>query len=268
MSLLDQLENPGASREAVQITLLGDAGLGKTVTACSIVDNKNAVLIRCEDGTASLDKLAKSGYSLPKLFPVISSSQDVLDQLDVLGKEKHDYGAVIIDTITKLHIMIEAETLASDPSAKSINTCLGGFGSGQSAVAEKHRQIKARCDALTRRKKMTVIFVAHAATEALDLPDQDSYMRYQLALHKKSVPHYVNDVDLVGFIQMETFTNEGKATTTHNRQLICYPVPANVSKNRFGITEALTLELGKNPLVEFIPALAPSDKKKPAKKAA
>jgi hypothetical protein len=44
--------------------------------------------------------------------------------------------------------------------------------------------------------------------------------------------------------------------------LICYAVASNVSKNRFGITEPLAVELGVNPLaglVPFIPAIETKD---------
>jgi len=37
---------------------------------------------------------------------------------------------------------------------------------------------------------------------------------------------------------------------------VTYATAANVSKNRYGITEDLVVELGKNPLEQYIPTLA------------
>jgi len=38
--------------------------------------------------------------------------------------------------------------------------------------------------------------------------------------------------------------------------LITHAAAANVSKNRYGITEPLIVELGKNPLEAYIPSLS------------
>jgi hypothetical protein len=85
-------------------------------------------------------------------------------------------------------------------------------------------------------------------------------MRYTLRLHEKSMPAYVDDVDVVGFLKLETFTTgEGerkKAISDGTRVLITHATAANVSKNRFGITEPLNVEIGVNPLKTFIGALS------------
>jgi hypothetical protein len=35
--------------------------------------------------------------------------------------------------------------------------------------------------------------------------------------------------------------------------MVCHAMAANVSKNRFGITEPITLELGVNPFAKYLP---------------
>ena len=78
-------------------------------------------------------------------------------------------------------------------------------------------------------------------------------------MHDKSMPAYVDDVDLVGFLKLETFTTgdgeRKKAISDGTRVLIAYATAANVSKNRYGITEPLIVEAGKNPLVDYISVL-------------
>jgi AAA domain len=101
-----------------------------------------------------------------------------------------------------------------------------------------------------------VVFIGHADTETLDLPDLDAYARYTVRMHKKSLPHYTDNVDLVGFIRLKTFTrgdgDKKRAISTGEREIICHPVASNVSKNRFGITAALpfSFETG-NPFEKF-----------------
>jgi len=95
------------------------------------------------------------------------------------------------------------------------------------------------------------------------LPDIDDYQRYSLRLPIKSLPPYVDDVDVVGFVKLETYMwgEEGdrkKAISTGTRELIVHAAASNVSKNRFGITDALPLPMGENPLAQFIPSLGGS----------
>ena len=56
-------------------------------------------------------------------------------------------------------------------------------------------------------------------------------------MHKKSLPHYTDNVDLVGFIRLVTFVSgsadKKRATTTGEREIICHPQPSSVTKNRF-----------------------------------
>jgi hypothetical protein len=106
---------------------------------------------------------------------------------------------------------------------------------------------------------MHIVFVAHAETETIELPDEDAYTRYSLRLGKKSVAPYVDDSDVVGFLKLETFTSgEGerkKAISDGTRVLVCHATASNVSKNRYGITEPLVVAQGSNPLITFIPSL-------------
>lgn len=211
------------------------------------------VIVRIEDGVASL------GDNCPPVFPVADTGQMVIDQLNALGAEDHAFKTVILDSVTKLERMFEAEVVAADPKAKSINSAAGGYGAGFKAVAERHREVKALCDNLKRYVGMNVVFIAHVDAETVDLPDQEAYTRYSLRMHRHSIAHYVDDVDAVAFIKQKTFTRgEGdkkKAVTDGTRIITCYPTPSHISKNRFGIEADLPFPIGSNPLAEFIPAL-------------
>ena len=236
---------------AVHVTLVGEAGMGKTSLAATF---PSPVFIRAEDGMAALH-----GQNV-QAFPVAKSINDVLEQIGVLLREEHDFKTLVIDSVTQLNVLIEKEVIESDPKKpKSIAQACGGYGAGFTAMAEYHRRIRAGCDLLSEKKGMHIVYVAHADVETIDQPDQDSYSRYTLRLHKKSISHYVDNVDCVAYIKLQTFTSgdgqRKKATTTGERIVTCYPVPSHVSKNRFGITEDLTLELGVNPFTDFIPSL-------------
>lgn len=246
---LDTLTKP--TYRAVQVTICGEGGMGKTSLACAF---PSPVVLRTEDGLESL------GANAPMAFPLSTTSQEIESQLLSLGREDHDFRTVIIDSVTKLNILIEQEVVNSDPKRpQSINQALGGYGAGLAAVAERHRKLKSICDQLTQYKNMNIVFIAHADTETVDLPDQDSYTRYTLRMGKRAVSHYADDVDIVAFIKLKTMTRgtgeKLKAITDGSRIITCYPTPNHISKNRYNITTDLLFAPGTNPLAEFVPAL-------------
>lgn len=250
MTLSEVLTKP--QHRAVMATITGDGGTGKTSLAAAF---PAPVFIRTEDGMGSL------GDDAPMAFPLAGSSREVEEQLLMLGREDHDFRTVVIDSITKLNILIEQEVIAADPKKPgSINQANGGYGAGLAAVAERHRQIKSICDQLNQYKGMNIVFIAHADSEIVELPDQDQYTRYTMRMNKRSVTHYSDDVDLVAFIKLKTMTfgdgEKKKATTTGQRIITCYPTPNHISKNRYGIDQDLVFAKGTNPLADFIPALS------------
>lgn len=177
-----------------------------------------------------------------------------------LLQESHDYKTIIIDSVTALERLFVQHVIDSDPKKpRSINQALGGYGAGLGAVASLHQRVRKACGVLNERKGMHVVFVAHADTETIELPDEDPYTRYSLRLGKKSVAPYVDDSDVVGFLKLETFTTgdgeRKKAISDGSRLLVCHATASNVSKNRFGITEPLPVKQGQNPLIDFVPTL-------------
>ena len=68
--------------------------------------------------------------------------------------------------------------------------------------------------------------------------------------------HYVDNVDLVGFLKLQTYTfgdgDRKKATSDGTRVLVTYATASNISKNRFGIKEDLVIVEGQNPLKNII----------------
>jgi hypothetical protein len=191
----------------------------------------------------------------PDAFPLLRTADDLFQQLLTLVREPHDYKTVVIDSVTALERLFVDHVIASDDkNPKSINQALGGYGAGVNAVAAMHGRVRKAAGALNARG-MNVILLAHADVQTMSLPDSDDYMRYSLRLPGKSLPPYVDDVDLVGFIRLVQFTKgeEGerkKAISTGARELICHATASNVSKNRFDIETPIKFAKGENPLAD------------------
>lgn len=258
MSTLDSISTPEDG--PIIATITGDSGMGKTSLAATF---PNPIVIRAEDGLQAIPLADR-----PDAFPLLHSPSELWEQITALIKEDHKYKTLIIDSVTALERLFIQHVIDSDPKKpKSINQAMGGYGAGLSAVATMHQRVRKACGILRDTKGMNIVFIAHADTETMELPDQDPYTRYSLRLGKKSVPPYLDDSDLVGFIKLETFLRGGederkKAISDGTRLLVTYVTAANVSKNRYNITDDLVVELGKNPLVDFVPSLQVNKKEK------
>lgn len=233
------------------MTLVAEGGLGKTTLAAM---QPKPVFIRTEDGAASL-----LGSDVA-MFPLAESAQDVFDAITVLATEDHDYQTLVIDSITQLNVLIEHEVMTSDPRAKSLNSAHGGYGAGFNMAAEKHRQVREWCEQLSAHRGMNIVYLAHADVEQVDLPDQDTYTRYTIRMNRRSVAHYSDNVDLVGYLKLKTYIKgdekKKKAIGDGSRIITCYPTPSHISKNRFGIAEDIPFTLDRNPFTGCIPQLS------------
>lgn len=251
MSILETISKP--KNRPVVATILGDAGLGKTSLAATF---PKPIFIRAEDGLSSIPEAQR-----PEAFPRLHAVEDLWVQLAALVKEDHGYDTVVIDSVTALEVMFVDYVIETDPkNPKGIQQAHGGYGAGRDMVSSMHRRVRKAAEMLVERG-VNVVFVAHADTVRIEPPDADPYTKFSMRLHEKSMQPYVDNVDLVGFLRLETFvTGDGerkKAISDGTRQLVCHAVASNVSKNRFGITEPIEVKQGENPLAAFIPQLKP-----------
>lgn len=266
MSILGSIEKP-KDRPPI-ITICGDAGAGKTRLAATF---PNPIFIRAEDGMQSIPAGER-----PDAFPVLRGAHAaevvgaLFDQLIALLREPHDYKTLVIDSVTALDELFTAEALEKDGKAKTLASALGGYGAGYQYVANHHHRVRRAAQLLNERRGMTVVFVAHADIETMRLPDQDDYQRWSMRLHQKSLPVYSDFTDIVGFIRQVSVVKGGegerkRALSSEDRELIIHSGAAQISKNRYGITEPLDVPEGGNPLLGLIPGLQGAAPAKPAR---
>lgn len=257
MGVLDSITKP--VDRPVTITLCGDSGMGKTTLAASF---PKPIVIRAEDGIQAVPVNLR-----PDVFPVINEVDDLWSQLKGLITEDHDYKTLVVDSVTALERFFVQHVVDTDPKKpKGIQQALGGYGAGREAVAVMHQRLRKAASILADKRGMNTVFIAHVEIGTENPPDDDSFSKYGLRLHAKSMAPYVDDVDVVGFLKLETYTtgdgDRKKAISDGTRVLVTYATAANVSKNRYGITQPLTVEAGKNPLEDYIPALKAASAKK------
>lgn len=254
MSFLDQIETPQDGPGFV--TIFGDAGTGKTSLAATFPD---PIFIRAEDGLKAVPAASR-----PKAFPLLRNAQDLWDQITALIKEEHAFKTLVIDSVSKLDVLFTEEIMKQD-GKNNLAQCAGGFGAGFQVLFGMHQRLRKACQVLQEKKGMNIVFLAHADVDKIEPPDMAGYSKYVMKITANSKVNcadpYINDVDIVGFIRLQTFAKGAdgevkKAVSTGARELVCHAVAANVSKNRFGITEPIPVMLGVNPLagiVSFVP---------------
>ena len=248
MSILEQIEKP-KSQPAI-ITIAGDAGVGKTSFAAQW---PKPIFIRAEDGMQSIPEATR-----PDAFPVLTSVDDLWNQLKALISEEHDYKTLVVDSVTALESMFILNVVETDPNKpKSINQALGGYGAGLRAVAAMHQRVR-KAAGMLRAKGMAVVFLAHTDVETVDPPDGTSYTRMSLRLANRSQQAYIDDVDMVGLLALETYRRRNekgadKAISSGERVLLVEASAAHVSKNRFGLKDAIAIPANTNPLTGIVP---------------
>ena len=252
---LKSLSRPTADRPMIA-TLFGEGGMGKTTLAAMF---PKPVFIRAEDGTASLE-----GHPDAMLFDVAKSTKDIFDAIEALATQEHDRKTVVIDSITQFEKIATREIIDSEsnPKAKNMAAAHGGYGKAFGMLDKQQQDLREACDYLASDCGMNVVFIAHATTEELELPDMDKYSRYTIQLHKNRqfdcLHHYANNADLVGFIRLVTNLRgvEGgkkRAISDGEREIICFPTASNVSKNRYGISETINFNLnGDFPFAKYV----------------
>lgn len=150
MSKLRAIKPEAAKATKPKILIYGKSGVGKTFTS---LDFLQCYFIDCEGG-ASLphytEKLTQSGGIY---FGIEQGSLDfgnVIDQIQALATEKHNYKTVIIDSVTKIfnnEVAKEADRLGDKDA----------FGASKKPAVAMMRQLIS----WVQRLDMTVILISH-----------------------------------------------------------------------------------------------------------
>lgn len=218
-----------------RVVIYGTEGIGKTTFAA----DAPAPIFQCsEKGTERLD-VAR--------LPKPDSWRDALAWIDVLINDKHDYRTYVLDTLDWIEPLCWAETCATkkngDKRAEHIEDY--GFAKGYEYALDTWRQMLARLDVLTERKRMNVILIAHSHVKTFKSPDTEDFQRYELAIHHKAAAIIKQWADHVLFAMHETLThkqnNRAKGISTGDRLIYTTRTAAYDAKHRGPMPERLPL---------------------------
>lgn len=242
---LGSLQRSGAPKPP-RILIHGVEGIGKTTWAAAA---PKPVFIWCEEGAGSLEV---DGFPLAKTF------DEVLDAIECLLSEQHDFQTVVVDSVDWLERMVWKYTCDVN-GWDSIEK--PDYGKGYVAAMDVWQEYLAGMNALREERNMTVIQIAHTAIRPFHSPESEPYDRYEIKLHKRAseIMRELSDVVLFANYQISTINKEGsvKRKTARAvgggdaRQLHCNAKPAFLAKNRYGLPDSIPLKQPPDGWSEF-----------------
>jgi len=207
--------------EAPILLVCGDPGSGKTTLANSFGQWADGIFIRSEDVSGVFDHLPQDKRpdmfdKLPRATPRAkrATSTAILDQLDQLIDEDHNYGWVAFDTISVLDDLLQHEVLEF-LGGENLAVAGGGYGAGWQTLSEIHGEIIDACLELRVKRDMTIIWLAHQKIERMrNRPDAEEAIVFGMEMHERCHHLYRKHADAVLFTRMNTFT---KGVSTSNK---------------------------------------------------
>ena len=233
----------------------GGEGAGKSTFFSECPDS---IFIQTEDGLNGIDAVG---------LPLCQAFNEVIEQLDALITQEHDYKAVWIDSADWLESLIH-DHICAEQKVSSIEKASGGYGKGYLEALGLWRKILKGLDTLNN-KGLFVGLTCHSRIQEMNDPEYEhSYDSYRLKLHspksgKGSLELLSEWADVIGFCKvaykvgdMEVAKSDVKKmkNVTRHRILCLDPTAAYVAKNRYRLASEIGLEIGSG-WTAFIEAL-------------
>lgn len=277
MSYLAKAKKAGEAPEPPIITIVSSPGTGKTSLAGLF---PSALFIQAESAGTVFETWGEDVR--PTVLPELpKSAKDaagnmatctyavLMDQLREIASSDHEFQTLVIDSITALSRKLEHE-LALRDDVTNVADAAGGYHKGYIELASMHSNIIYACEMIRRRKKMSIVLLAHVGTQKIkNSPTESSeYAVYGLDMHQASASVYVSNSDAVAYIKKEQFvqgtetnrkgqtTKYGRAMQTGDRTLVTSSdgmIGYVSAKNRYSMPVEIPLPMGENPLLQYIP---------------
>ena len=223
-----------AKQKPPRIVLYGGAGIGKTFFAASM--NK-PIFVLTEDGMGKIEA---------DHFPLATSFEDVLKNLQSLIDNENDYKTLVVDSLDWLEPLIW-DKACQDNNFKSIESV--GYGKGY-VEALKYWRIYLNLLNELREKGYTIMQIAHNQIKRFESPEIEAYDRHELKLHRKAADLILEHSDCCFFANFKLGTVQvkgkgGNMTTkavAGDRILWCQEKPAFLAKNRYALPESLPFD--------------------------
>lgn len=220
---------------AEKVVIYGPEGIGKTWWANQW---ERPIFISAESGLKGIDPV-------PDTFPEPQSWEDILEAVNELRNQKHDFKTLVIDTADWAEALCEKMVCKKNKNVASIEHVGGGFGKGYVMASEEWRGLLLSLNHLAEQAGMNVVITAHSQVKAFNNPEGDNYDRFQMKINDRVSAIIKEWADSVLFAKYEIFVNDdgGRGKGFGGKKIIhATHSPAWDAKNRYKITETIPME--------------------------
>lgn len=220
-----------------RILIYGPQKIGKSSFGAMA---ENPVFVQVEDGLDGINVDA---------FPKANSFEEVMQNLQSLAEEKHNFKTVVVDSLDWLEPLVWQETVKrvpyGDKGKKVENIEDYGYGKGFAHAMDVWRDYIDMLDYLRAERGMAVIQIAHAQIKKFENPETDIYDRYEIKLQKTAAAKMMEHSDIIIFAnyyvgvkkEEKGMSKEGRkrAVGTGERVLYTEERPAFMAGNRYSL---------------------------------
>jgi hypothetical protein len=233
----------------LRILISSVEGWGKTTFANHF---PNAIYIAPEDGfPRDLDPL-------PQVFEGLTSWSDVLDAIDVLINEEHEFRTLVIDSLDWVEPLCHAFICQRDSGRKTEMNKGGhklesiedyGYGKGYVCASEEFRNLIAKLVELRTKRHMHIVVLSHSQIKKFNNPEGEDYDRWEPKVHGKTARLFVewSDAHLFGFYEVEAGKigdeRKAKGVSTGRRVFGTQHNATYDAKNRLGMPPRVPVNL-------------------------
>lgn len=160
----------GAVETPDKIVIVGTEGVGKSTFGAN---SRNPIFIAGEEGVEQIG---------PNRFPAPKSWQDVVDAIDVLTNQEHNFKTLVVDTIDWIEPLAYKEVCRRNGWGHIEDA---GYGKGFGITTDMlWRPLLQQIDILRAKTGMEVILLAHTNIKNFTNPAGPDYSRYEAAISK------------------------------------------------------------------------------------
>jgi len=217
-------------------------GLEKTGKSTFGAESPGPAFIGAENGTSELDVFR---------MPEPRNFQDVIDSVQELIAEPHDYKTCVIDTLDWLEPHIW-DVVCREHNAKNIEEVMDGFqkGYGPGGAIDIWRALLAKLDELRHKRGMGITLLSHAVVRNFKNPQGADFGEYAPKIHAKAAALVNEWVDAILFTKYATTAvaekGAGKAKKTYglgDATVVMHTQrqAAFQAGNRYGLPESMEM---------------------------
>ena len=226
------------------LCIYGPPGVGKTTFSTQA---PHTLVLQVKD--ESLDVLFKSKVLSHVPNITADSWSDVLEALEALATQQHEYKTLTIDGASGLQEYCDAHVIAEQCDGE-IDKFMA-YGRGASLAAIEWGFLLNKIRQLVKEKKMIVIVLAHLDTITMKNPTGADYMKWRPAISKEKFSATNKYADAILLMDHDTeikaeksigsIQKTAKATGGEGRILRCDGSGAFEAKNRLNLPSEIRL---------------------------